>query len=416
MFKKILILLMGLNSVAFADPVNMFELPKRVTLVDQNAAFYSPATAAKQPALGTAGSASSDVLSVQGITSMTPLKTDGSGFTQPVSGTVSAAQSGTWNINNISGTVALPTGAASAANQSTELSSLSTIATNTGNGATSANQTNGNQKTQITNGTQSADTVGGDSGQNGLIINPSRKEVSFTTTTAQAVASTDVSNYRYASVYIVTQGTTSTVSPQCSNDNTNWASCSLGLASTTSGQGVSVGTTASNIILSGTIPTRYFRLNVTGISAGTTAGVIEFFSVAPSENHTAAYSSQSGSWIVGMQPAASASTNSPTETTVSTAYEASHVVKSSSGTLFSLICYNSKASAQFIETFNSTTLPTDGTVSVTTPIACPASSNCTLDFGNYGKFYSTGIVWSNSSTSPTKTIGSADVFCEPRYQ
>lgn len=47
-------------------------------------------TAAKQPALGTAGSASSDVLSVQGIASMTPLKVDGSGVTQPVSGTVTA--------------------------------------------------------------------------------------------------------------------------------------------------------------------------------------------------------------------------------------------------------------------------------------------------------------------------------------
>jgi hypothetical protein len=44
-------------------------------------------TAAKQPALGTAGSASSDVISVQGIASMTALKVDGSGVTQPVSGT-----------------------------------------------------------------------------------------------------------------------------------------------------------------------------------------------------------------------------------------------------------------------------------------------------------------------------------------
>lgn len=47
-------------------------------------------TSAKQPALGTAGSASADVLSVQGIASMTALKVDGSGFTQPVSGTVTA--------------------------------------------------------------------------------------------------------------------------------------------------------------------------------------------------------------------------------------------------------------------------------------------------------------------------------------
>lgn len=46
------------------------------------------ATAAKQPALGTAGTPSADVLSVQGVASMTALKVDGSATTQPVSGTV----------------------------------------------------------------------------------------------------------------------------------------------------------------------------------------------------------------------------------------------------------------------------------------------------------------------------------------
>lgn len=45
------------------------------------------ATEAKQPALGTAGTASTDVLTVQGIASMTALKVDGSAVTQPVSGT-----------------------------------------------------------------------------------------------------------------------------------------------------------------------------------------------------------------------------------------------------------------------------------------------------------------------------------------
>ena len=40
---------------------------------------------------------------------------------------IPSSQSGTWNINNISGTVSLPTGAATAANQTTANSSLSTI-------------------------------------------------------------------------------------------------------------------------------------------------------------------------------------------------------------------------------------------------------------------------------------------------
>lgn len=46
-------------------------------------------TSAKQPALGTAGTPSADVITIQGATSMTAVKVDGSGVTQPVSGTVS---------------------------------------------------------------------------------------------------------------------------------------------------------------------------------------------------------------------------------------------------------------------------------------------------------------------------------------
>src|SRR5437763_1251161 len=58
-------------------------------------------TAAKQPALGTAGTASADVITVQGKTGMTALVVDGSAVTQPVSGTVTAnAGSGTFHIQS----------------------------------------------------------------------------------------------------------------------------------------------------------------------------------------------------------------------------------------------------------------------------------------------------------------------------
>lgn len=59
------------------------------------------ATAAKQPALGTAGTASSDVITVQGIASMTALKVDGSAVTQPVSdgGSTISIDDGAGNIS-----------------------------------------------------------------------------------------------------------------------------------------------------------------------------------------------------------------------------------------------------------------------------------------------------------------------------
>src|SRR6516165_8408784 len=97
------------------------------------------ATSANQPtnaSLGSTTSGQTGTLSLGAVTTAAPtytnlqtnalslttagaLRVDGSGSTQPVSGTVNAAQSGTWNITNISGTVSLPTGAATAVNQCT---------------------------------------------------------------------------------------------------------------------------------------------------------------------------------------------------------------------------------------------------------------------------------------------------------
>ena len=58
----------------------------------------SLATAAKQPALGTAGVASTDVITVQGIASMTPLLVTATLASTTITGTVAATQSGTWTV------------------------------------------------------------------------------------------------------------------------------------------------------------------------------------------------------------------------------------------------------------------------------------------------------------------------------
>jgi hypothetical protein len=56
----------------------------------------------------------------------------GTGGTFPVTGTVTANQGGTWNITNVSGTVSLPTGAATSANQPSAATSGSTSSGQTG--------------------------------------------------------------------------------------------------------------------------------------------------------------------------------------------------------------------------------------------------------------------------------------------
>ena len=88
------------------------------------------ATAAKQPALGTAGTASADVITVQGVASMTALKVDGSAVTQPVSGTVTA------NAGTGSFTVAQAT--ASSLNATVSIAGSQTLST-----VTSLTQMNG---------------------------------------------------------------------------------------------------------------------------------------------------------------------------------------------------------------------------------------------------------------------------------
>lgn len=99
----------------------------------------------------------------------------------------------------------------------------------------------------------------------------------------------------------------------------------------------------------------------------------------------------------------------------STAYEASRIIKAGNGILFGVSGYNSKTSAQFIQLHDSAALPADTAVPVEL-FSVPASSNFSIDFGVHGKAFGLGVVVCNSSTGPTKTIGSADCWFSPRFK
>lgn len=93
---------------------------------------------------------------------------------------------------------------------------------------------------------------------------------------------------------------------------------------------------------------------------------------------------------------------------------ASGVIKASAGKLYGVTLTSDNAAMQYVMFFNSTTVPVDTTAPLFA-VCVPADSTIQLDFSNMGKYFSTGIAWSNSSTFATKTIGSADCSVEARY-
>lgn len=136
-----------INNASGAGAVNIQDGGNSITIDATSLPLPTgAATAANQTTQTTALQLLDDVVATDGSAALTKLYqvggTDGTnaqilstntsghlniadgGNSITVDGTVSAAQSGTWNITNVTGTVSLPTGAATAANQATQTTAL----------------------------------------------------------------------------------------------------------------------------------------------------------------------------------------------------------------------------------------------------------------------------------------------------
>lgn len=297
-------------------------------------------------------------------------------------GTFPATQSGTWNINNISGTISLPTGAA------TE-SSLAKI--------------------PLTQGSTT-------SGQSGALVQGAvtTSAPTYTTGTTNPLSLTTAGALR-VDASASTQPVSGTVTANqggapWSVNQTQWNGVAVSTGNGVAGTGVVRVAVASdntafsvNAVQSGTwnIGTVTTITNAVTVSQSTAANL----NATVTGSGTAGTPASGVVTVQGFNP-----TNAD-----STALEASRVIKASAGKLYTLMVFNSSTSAQYVLIFNSTTVPADGTAPTIMPIYVPPNSNASLDYGINGRSFSTGIAVCNSSTSSTKTIGSANCWFSATY-
>ena len=102
------------------------------------------------------------------------------------------------------------------------------------------------------------------------------------------------------------------------------------------------------------------------------------------------------------------------DNSTSLALEASRIVKSGAGRLWGITGTSNLASAQFIQVFDSATLPADGAIPVIV-ISVPALNDFSWDGGQKGRAFRRGIVVCNSTTLATKTIGAANCWFDVQY-
>lgn len=100
---------------------------------------------------------------------------------------------------------------------------------------------------------------------------------------------------------------------------------------------------------------------------------------------------------------------------ISQALEASSVTKSTKGKLWKAYGFHTNASLRYIQFFQASSLPTDGTIPW---ISIPLSQYQTfdLDYTNIGGTeFTTGLVWCLSTTAATKTIGASEAWVRVEF-
>lgn len=288
---------------------------------------------------GTAGSPSVPVLTVQGVAS---------GTAQPVSGTVAATQSGTWNVTNVSGTVSLPTGASTSALQPTNATQGSTTSGQTGTLVQGAVTTGSPTYTTAQTSPLSLDTsgnlrvnvvAGGGAGGTSSTVGSTAPSV------ATAVGFTDGTNMQLG---VIKPASTAPIA-------------------TDRAIVVAVSPNSSGIITTGTAGSASSQvLTVQGIASMTPLSTTNVVTAA-------------GNGYTKSRVNAAASTNATS-------------LKASAGNISSIDVFNVAAYSVFLKLYNKASAPTVGTDTPVWTIPVAAGGGFSREF-NAGDSFSTGIAY-----------------------
>lgn len=226
----------------------------------------------------------------------------------------------------------------------------------------------------------------------GSLQAPGNQEITDSTTVVGVICAVDAGNYAEVSVHITSSGTSSVATFQCSNDNVNWVGNFLQTSTSVGGLPQSAAQTVG--VWRGALMGRYFRINVTGISAGTTTAVIELVPTARTPTALAATVAGSGNFTTLPANATPFDLNAAATTNATS-------VKATAGNLYGIVLTNVTAAAKFVKLYNKATAPTVGTdVPVATFALGVSSGAVTYPLGSQGMRFSAGIALAITGALP----------------
>lgn len=94
---------------------------------------------------------------------------------------------------------------------------------------------------------------------------------------------------------------------------------------------------------------------------------------------------------------------------------ASLVVKANAGNLIKVKGWNNQAGTRYIQVFDATALPANGTIPLITH-QVSGTSNFEFDCGEFGRPFTTGIVIATSTTATTLTVAAANILVDAQYK